>query len=61
MPPIPVLGPREVGKAFQRLGWEVARQRGRHVILVKSHDSLVDSRAIQIDYILASCIASPSC
>lgn len=36
MPPVPVLRPREVVIAFQRLGWEVARQRGSHIILVKS-------------------------
>lgn len=36
MPPVPVLRPREVVKSFQRLGWEVARQRGSHIILVKS-------------------------
>ncbi len=35
MPPIPVLRPREVVKAFEKLGWEVARQRGSHIILTK--------------------------
>ncbi len=35
MPPISVLKPREVVKAFERLGWEVARQRGSHIILTK--------------------------
>jgi predicted RNA binding protein YcfA (HicA-like mRNA interferase family) len=33
--PVPVLRPGEVVKAFQRLGWEVARQRGSHIILTK--------------------------
>ena len=33
--PVPVLSPGEVVKAFQRLGWEVARQRGSHIILIK--------------------------
>jgi predicted RNA binding protein YcfA (HicA-like mRNA interferase family) len=35
MPPVPVLKPREVLTAFQRLGWEIARQRGSHIILTK--------------------------
>jgi predicted RNA binding protein YcfA (HicA-like mRNA interferase family) len=34
MPPIPVLRPREVAKAFEKLGWEVSRQRGSHIILI---------------------------
>jgi len=36
MPPVPVLKPREVVKAFEKLGWEVARQRGSHIILTKT-------------------------
>jgi len=32
---VPLLGPREVIKAFERLGWEVARQRGSHIIMTK--------------------------
>ncbi|MGO8789582.1 MAG: type II toxin-antitoxin system HicA family toxin [Terriglobia bacterium] len=35
MPPVPVLRPREVVAAFHNLGWEVARQRGSHIILTK--------------------------
>jgi predicted RNA binding protein YcfA (HicA-like mRNA interferase family) len=35
MPPIPLLKPRQVVKAFRRLGWEVARQRGSHIIMTK--------------------------
>ena len=35
MPPVPVLRPREVVKTFKKLGWEVARQRGRYIILTK--------------------------
>ena len=38
MPPIPLLRPREVVAAFQKLGWEVARQRGSHIILTKAGD-----------------------
>lgn len=36
MPPVPVLKPREVVRAFEKLGWEVARQRGSHIILTKA-------------------------
>ena len=32
---LPLLSGREVVKAFEHLGWEVARQRGSHIILVK--------------------------
>ncbi len=35
MPPIPVLRPWDVVKAFKKLGWEVARQRSSHIILTK--------------------------
>ncbi|MBI3733247.1 MAG: type II toxin-antitoxin system HicA family toxin [Chloroflexi bacterium] len=35
MPPVPVLKPREVIRAFEKLGWEVSRQRGSHIILTK--------------------------
>ena len=35
MPKLPILSGREIVKIFERLGWEVARQRGSHIILVK--------------------------
>ena len=35
MPPVPLLRPQEAVRAFQRLGWEVSRQRGSHIILTK--------------------------
>ena len=35
MSSLPVLSGREVVQVFVRLGWQVARQRGSHVILVK--------------------------
>ena len=35
MPAMPVLRPIDVVKAFERLGWEVARQRRSHIILTK--------------------------
>jgi predicted RNA binding protein YcfA (HicA-like mRNA interferase family) len=35
MPALPVLSGRKVVRAFEELGWQVARQRGSHIILVK--------------------------
>ena len=35
MPNVPLLKPREVVKAFRKLGWDVARQKGSHIILTK--------------------------
>jgi len=35
MPIVPLLKPRQVVKTFEKLGWEVARQRGSHIILTK--------------------------
>lgn len=35
MPPLPVLSGREAVRIFERLGWRVVRQRGRHIILVR--------------------------
>jgi predicted RNA binding protein YcfA (HicA-like mRNA interferase family) len=32
MPPVP---PHEVVKTFAKMGWEVARHRGSHIILTK--------------------------
>ena len=36
MPALPVLAGREVSRRFVALGWEIARQRGSHIILVKA-------------------------
>ena len=36
MPQVPLLRPREVIRAFERLGWHVVRQRGSHILLTKS-------------------------
>lgn len=33
---VPILSGRDVVKAFTRDGWQVARQRGSHIILVKA-------------------------
>jgi len=35
MPDVPLLKPREVVKAFGKLGWDVTRQKGSHIILTK--------------------------
>lgn len=32
---VPLLSGRVVVKVFRRLGWDIARQRGSHIILVK--------------------------
>jgi predicted RNA binding protein YcfA (HicA-like mRNA interferase family) len=34
MPAVPLLRPAEVVAAFERHGWQVARQRGSHIILL---------------------------
>lgn len=36
MASLPTLSGRDVVRAFSRCGWELARQRGSHIILVKS-------------------------
>jgi predicted RNA binding protein YcfA (HicA-like mRNA interferase family) len=36
MPALPLLRPRDVILAFERLGWQVARQRSTHIIMTKS-------------------------
>lgn len=35
MPDVPKLSGRPVAKAFGRRGWELVRQKGSHMILVK--------------------------
>ena len=35
MPPLPSVSGRKVVRAFAKLGWQVARQRGSHIVLVK--------------------------
>ena len=38
MPPVPLVRPQEAVRAFERLVWEVAQQRGKgsHIILTKA-------------------------
>jgi predicted RNA binding protein YcfA (HicA-like mRNA interferase family) len=35
MAQVPLLSGREVVRVFEKFGWQVARQRGSHIILVK--------------------------
>lgn len=35
MPGVPLLRPKEVVKIFEKFGWQIARQRGSHIILTK--------------------------
>ncbi len=37
MPGLPALSGRKVVKIFESFGWEVVRQRGSHIILVKEN------------------------
>jgi len=32
---LPLLSGRKVAQAFVRLGWQVARQKGSHIVLIK--------------------------
>jgi predicted RNA binding protein YcfA (HicA-like mRNA interferase family) len=40
MPALPVLSGRKVVRVFEKLGWQVARQRGSHIILVKEGENV---------------------
>src|SRR6266571_3022523 len=40
MPTLPVLSGRKTVRAFEKLGWQVARQRGSHIILVKEGENV---------------------
>jgi predicted RNA binding protein YcfA (HicA-like mRNA interferase family) len=35
MPSVPLLRPRDAVRGFERFGWQVARQRGSHIIMTK--------------------------
>lgn len=35
MPSLPVLSGRDAVRVFQVFGWEIARQKGSHIVLVK--------------------------
>jgi predicted RNA binding protein YcfA (HicA-like mRNA interferase family) len=35
MPAVPLLRPRDAIRAFEKFGWQVARQRGSHIVRTK--------------------------
>jgi len=35
MPALPVLSGRKTVRVFEKLGWQVARQRGSHIVMTK--------------------------
>ena len=39
MPPLPVMSGRKAVRAFEKHGWQVVRQRGSHVIMIKQGES----------------------
>jgi predicted RNA binding protein YcfA (HicA-like mRNA interferase family) len=39
MPVLPVLSGRKAVRAFERLGWQVAGQRGSHIIMVREGEN----------------------
>ena len=39
MPALPVLSGRKTVRAFEKLGWRVARQRGSHIIMVREGET----------------------
>ncbi len=40
MPQLPVMSGREAVRAFKKHGWEVTRQRGSHIIMVKADQNV---------------------
>jgi predicted RNA binding protein YcfA (HicA-like mRNA interferase family) len=38
MPSLPVISGRKTVRTFENLGWQVARQRGSHIIMVKENE-----------------------
>jgi predicted RNA binding protein YcfA (HicA-like mRNA interferase family) len=49
MPPVPLARPREVIRAFEKLGWSVVRRKGSHVMLSKNRaggDTFVPDHAL---------------
>ncbi len=40
MPQLPVLSGREVVRVLEGFGWQVARQRGSHIIMVKPGENV---------------------
>ena len=40
MPALPVLSGRKAVRAFEKLGWQIARQRGSHLIMVREGENV---------------------
>ncbi len=40
MPALPILSGRKAVRAFEKLGWQVARQRGSHIIMVREGENV---------------------
>jgi predicted RNA binding protein YcfA (HicA-like mRNA interferase family) len=40
MPQLPVMSGREVVRVFEKHGWEIARQRASHIIMVKEGENV---------------------
>jgi predicted RNA binding protein YcfA (HicA-like mRNA interferase family) len=40
MPALPVLSGRKTIRAFEKLGWQIARQRGSHIIMVREGENV---------------------
>jgi predicted RNA binding protein YcfA (HicA-like mRNA interferase family) len=39
MPALPVLSGRKTVRIFEKLGWQIVRQRGSHIIMVKDGET----------------------
>ena len=35
MPPVPLLRPKDVIKVFEKFGWQIARQKGSHIMILQ--------------------------
>ena len=40
MSALPVLSGRKTVRVFEKLGWQVARQRGSHIVMVKDDENV---------------------
>ena len=40
MPALPILSGRKAVRAFEKLGWQIARQRGSHIIMVREGENV---------------------
>lgn len=40
MPALPILSGRKAVRALEKLGWQIARQRGSHIIMVREGENV---------------------